>query len=522
MRKNLFLRLFLLIALGTLLYSCRTEEELNPKNSEAGNLQYGISKEAFMGSLFVTGLKSSSSKNVASALTAEELVERLDLEKAHLNSGNGKEVFHVPVRTFGSYKRSLLSISGNGNSIAVLLTYPNPEDYRLFYITDLNGNLLKEVKIGDNGKELPTSPNSKESGMASKSGDVCEEVVYETCSSGQHSFETGNAYQCEFWNNLQGGTPPKLFKINGICGDTGSGGGGTTIGGDGSSGGHSAGGSGTSPVGGGGPPKYDFSSADCVQNLDCENCNIPGDTNNDCKLSYDEAIAFNNNPCEKTKSMLTKPNVQQGINNIKAQALATLSNVNAGEIGFKEKKDGTLAPADVNSAHQVVFNDVTDSYGGYHNHTATGTHMFSPPDIVDALFGFATAQNIQDGVGNAYLGMIAGEWCNTCPNNVQYIHYVIQYTGAAAELGGYVYTEAQMKQFEKDYRKKVNKLLKDPLNSNNNGATLNNVGLEKLFFDTLKNIGIDGKVNLQRIESNGTINNVTLNSNGSINANPCP
>ncbi|MEI3788465.1 MULTISPECIES: hypothetical protein [unclassified Chryseobacterium] len=230
----------------------------------------------------------------------------------------------------------------------------------------------------------------------------------------------------------------------------------------------------------------------------------------------------NTNPCEKTKNDLNKPDVQQGINIIKAQALKTLSDVNAGEIGFKEKKDGTLAPADVNSAHKVVFNDVTDSYGGYHNHTATGTHMFSPPDIVDALFGFAAAQSIEDGVGNAYLGMIAGEWCNTCPNNVQYIHYVIQYTGAAAELGGYVYTEAQMKQFEKDYRKKVNKLLKDPLNSNNNGATLNNVGLEKLFFDTLKNIGIDGKVNLQRIESNGTINNVTLNSNGSINANPCP
>ncbi len=228
------------------------------------------------------------------------------------------------------------------------------------------------------------------------------------------------------------------------------------------------------------------------------------------------------NPCDKTKAMLAKPNVQQGINSIKAQALSTLGNVYAGEIGFKEKKDGTIVPADVNSNHKVVYNDVTDGYGGYHNHTATETHMFSPPDITETLFGFAAAQN---NVEDAYFGMIAAEWCSTCPNNVQYIHYVIQYTGAASDLGtggSYNFTSAQMTQFLIDYRKKVNKLLKDPLYSNNNGAILNNIGLEKLFFDTLKNIGINGKVNLQRIESNGVIKNITENSNGTINANPCP
>jgi hypothetical protein len=236
----------------------------------------------------------------------------------------------------------------------------------------------------------------------------------------------------------------------------------------------------------------------------------------------EDSIAVNKTPCEKTKNMLQKPKVQQGIANVKSQALQTLSNINTGETGFKEKKDGTVVPADVNSAHQVVYNDVTDGYGGYHNHTATGTHMFSPPDIVDTLFGFASSQSINDGFGNAYFGMIAAEWCNTCPNNVQYIHYIISYSGTGTELGGYVYTPAQMNQFLIDYRKKVNKLLKDPLNSNNNGATLNNLGLEKLFFDTLKNIGINGKVNLQRVESNGIVNNITENSNGTINATPCP
>lgn len=231
-------------------------------------------------------------------------------------------------------------------------------------------------------------------------------------------------------------------------------------------------------------------------------------------------------PCEKTKILLNKPKVQQGINDLKAQALKTLSDMKTGEIGFKEKKDGTLAPADVNGDHKVVFNDVTDSYGGYHNHTATGTHMFSPPDIADALFGFAAGQSVQDGPGNAYLGMIAAEWCNTCPNNAQYIHYVIKYTGTGTELGNYVYTEAQMKQFENNYRQIAGDLADTSINGStyvkNSAGDLNEKGLEKLFFDSLKNMGLDGKVNLQRVEANGAINNVALNNNGVPVGTPCP
>ncbi|MDN3690989.1 hypothetical protein QWZ06_01245 [Chryseobacterium tructae] len=94
------------------------------------------------------------------------------------------------------------------------------------------------------------------------------------------------------------------------------------------------------------------------------------------KHKFPDYLDPEDDPCEKAKKMFNKPYVQQGINDIKAQALKTLSDVNTGEIGFKEKKDGSLAPADVNGNHKVVFNDVTDSYGGYHNHTATGIHMF--------------------------------------------------------------------------------------------------------------------------------------------------
>ncbi|GEN70864.1 hypothetical protein CLA01_09360 [Chryseobacterium lathyri] len=452
-----------------------------------------------MGSLFVTGLKSNSSKNVASALTAEELVERLDLEKAHLNSNNGKEVFHVPVRTFGSYKRSLLSISGNGNSMAVLLTYPNPEDQRLFYITDLNGNLLKEVKIGDDGKELPASPTSKKSSIAGKSDDLCEEVVYETCSSGQHSFETGNAYQCEFWHNLQGGTPPKLFKINGICGGTGSGGGGTPIGGDGSSGGHPAGGSSTSPVGGGGPPKYDFTSADCVQNLDCENCNIPGDTNNDCKLSYDEAIAFNNNPCEKTKGIINNPKTKTAIDDMKNQAVLPASDPNSGEIGYKFQADGTPSTKIIGGAHNVNFGDKTGYAGGYHNHTLEGIPMLSPPDI-EQLLQFVLAQGNYGNPSNAFMGMVA-------PNGM---HYVATFSGN--------YNDALISFSQQDLNNFTDNMAMRK--GMYNPSTPN--GFEKLFFAILNDMSLNGKVNLQRIESDGTIKTIIKNNDGTTTAVPCP
>ena len=243
-------------------------------------------------------------------------------------------------------------------------------------------------------------------------------------------------------------------------------------------------------------------------------------------LSWDDFYnQFLTTPCEKTSTMLNRPNVQQGIANVKAQAQQTLSNMNTGETGFKEKKDGTVVPADVTLSHQVKFNDTTDGYGGYHNHTATGIHMFSPPDIVDTLFGFAAAQSVNDGVGNAYFGMIAAEWCNTCTGGKKEIHYVIRYAGTGTELGNFVYSPAQMAQFKNDYQTKESELTNTSLNGStyiNSAGDLNEKGLEKLFFDTLTNMGLSNKVLLQRVEPNGTVYNVTQDNFGAITATPCP
>lgn len=242
-------------------------------------------------------------------------------------------------------------------------------------------------------------------------------------------------------------------------------------------------------------------------------------------LSWDDFYnQFLTTPCEKTKKMLDRPNVKQGINDVKTQAQKTLTDINAGEIGFKEKKDGTVVPADVNSAHQVQFKDVTDGNGGYHNHTATGIHIFSPPDIVDTLFGFAAAQSVNDGVGNAYFGVIASEVCSVCPGGKKDIHYVIRYAGTGAELANFVYSPAKMAQFKNKYLRKESELTNTSLNGStyiNSAGDLNEKGLETLFFDTLKNMNLSEKIILQRVEPNGTVNNITQDSTGTINVTPC-
>ena len=82
-----------------------------------------------------------------------------------------------------------------------------------------------------------------------------------------------------------------------------------------------------------------------------------------------------------------------------------------------------------------------------------------------------------------------------------------------------------MQQFLIDYLKKEAKLTNTKINGNtyrNSAGDLNEKGLEKLFFDTLTNIGLDNKVLLQRVDPNGTVYNVTQDISGSITATPCP
>lgn len=222
------------------------------------------------------------------------------------------------------------------------------------------------------------------------------------------------------------------------------------------------------------------------------------------------------NPCEKSKSIMSKPDVQAKITELKNQSKI------GGELGVKMKADGTTSPIISGGAHEVELGDTAGYQGGYHNHTPTGIKMLSPPDIVKML-DFAMAQN-GGNIQHGFMGMIGSEKCSTCQGGYRYYNYMINFNGTVQELAGFLYNSNwDLESLKDDYQEREGKLAGNLSYVDYLGADLNNKGLEKLFFDTLKKMGMEGKINLQKIEDNGTIQNITLNSDGnSTTATPCP
>lgn len=205
------------------------------------------------------------------------------------------------------------------------------------------------------------------------------------------------------------------------------------------------------------------------------------------------------NPCERTQNMLLKAGVQPKIDELKEQA------PKGGELGVKFKIDGTPSPTISGGAHNVNFGDKTGYAGGYHNHTPTGIPMLSPNDI-DQLLGFARAQPTSNplNVNNAFVGMVA-------PNGM---HYVIWFNGTYQDAVK-TFSQEEINNYKTDYIELESNLtdeVKNGMTYMNGDGTINNLGVEKLFFETLKNMGLEGKVNLQRIESDGTVKIIGLNS----------
>lgn len=204
-------------------------------------------------------------------------------------------------------------------------------------------------------------------------------------------------------------------------------------------------------------------------------------------------------PCEKTKTNLENQEVLAKIQELKTQS------TQGGEIGVKFKADGTASATITGTAHSVNFGDKTGYTGAYHNHTPTGIPMLSPPDI-DQLLGFARAQPTSNpaNVTDAYIGMVA-------PNGM---HYVIQFNGNYQD-SLINFSQDQLNQLKDDYIDLANDLTSTIVNGTtyiNSNGTINTLGVETLFFATLKKMGLEGKVNLQRIE-NGIIKNINLDSN---------
>lgn len=212
-------------------------------------------------------------------------------------------------------------------------------------------------------------------------------------------------------------------------------------------------------------------------------------------------------PCQKTKKLINNAKTKPAIDALKTKS------TEGGENGYKIKADGTPSDVIPGEDHSVKFGDKTGYAGGYHNHTPTGIPMLSPPDI-DQLLQFALAQGNYGNPKNAFIGMVA-------PNGM---HYVIWFNGSYNDAL-VTFSQEQLDEWA-EFQKWRKTFMVSNLNYSSDGKTLNSKGLERLFYKTISDMGLDGKVILQKIENNGTTNNiistVVKNNDGTTSDIPCP
>ena len=214
------------------------------------------------------------------------------------------------------------------------------------------------------------------------------------------------------------------------------------------------------------------------------------------------------NPCENAKEqIINNEAVKNEINNLKEEVK---QNGGIGENGFKLKKDGTTTPVTSNGEHHVDFGDKSGSKGGYHNHTDSGMHMFSPQDIGQML-GFARAQGSVEGYDSGFLGMIA-------KRGDTFVNYSIRFKGDYSQLISFNYMKEELEDYKDKMRTEYYKILFQSGNSTtiNGKLDLNESGLEKLFFSVAKMMGIDQNIILQKIDNNNGITNYQTDANGII------
>jgi len=209
--------------------------------------------------------------------------------------------------------------------------------------------------------------------------------------------------------------------------------------------------------------------------------------------------------------MLQSAEVQNKLETLKNNSLTK------NEKGFKVKADGTTSAVIEGVDHEVEMGDFAGYQGGYHNHTPTGIPMLSPPDIDNGLLKAARSQGNQgNAVNNSFFGMVKKEVCSSCPGGYKIYHYVIRFTGT--------YNDALVS-FSQE---KINKLKDDYEMRYSFYESLGQAGLEKLFFQTIKEMNLENKVILQRVDETGTfpnityaVQNITLDANNQPQNTPC-
>ncbi|AZA77814.1 hypothetical protein EG347_09935 [Chryseobacterium sp. G0186] len=206
------------------------------------------------------------------------------------------------------------------------------------------------------------------------------------------------------------------------------------------------------------------------------------------------------NPCEQTKKMIQDSKVQDIVKDLKDH----LNSGTGGEKGWRDNKTGNPTPTTQNSAHSVNFGDPSTMNGGYHNHTGTGVNIFSSTDI-STLIEIARYQSLGN-AGNGYMGLVA-------PGG---IHYVIQFNGNHSGMPVNPFTAIERDGWNtaQAYWKDNLRIFQKAIYATADGKSLNSKGLEKIFFDTLKEMNLENKIILLKVDANGKVSTINLQSNG--------
>ncbi|MBX2846132.1 MAG: hypothetical protein KTR13_07950 [Saprospiraceae bacterium] len=278
--KNLIKGLFCLCTVFIL--GCESEEALPvATQQEEVNFQLGIDKEVFLNRAATRqAVKRLNDNDVGihfntiNELTPEDLANKLDLNNGYEFTEPHIEGSVIPIKTHGEVKRNFYSYEMNGKLYNYVITYPDPDNWRYYEVSTIDNQLLSVVEVDESGQGDAFY-------LAASIPDIeyCEQQVYQSCSSGAHSFALGNAEECDYWLYPGEGSPPSVSITLVACEE----------GGDNPD---DAGGWGTDEDGPSSPPvDTDDPPTDgqvCIEGFDCDR----GNTN-----AYENCVNAGNTDC---------------------------------------------------------------------------------------------------------------------------------------------------------------------------------------------------------------------------------
>jgi len=202
-------------------------------------------------------------------------------------------------------------------------------------------------------------------------------------------------------------------------------------------------------------------------------------------------------PCSKMKSKIATEKGRAIIKDLEAKAKIP----GAGETAYRQNKvgDPTMYQGEQDNVLIPIDNNME---GVYHNHPDGGVNMLSVKDIRMMLF--AARMQSDDSIGNAFVGMISKSG-----------NYFVSFNGTKADIP--VIYDSQIpalrEAYDRDYLE-ISMFLSE-------GQKPSPEQLEQLFFKTIDNMGLTGKVNLIK-EKDGSTSVIKQDANGKpIPSNPC-